>query len=102
MKQHRIITIALLAMLTITSCKKDDDLGNVDNIVGLGGDTWVQTDLDKYIYTTLTVPYNIDVSYKWDQLALAQVDKNVVPVKEEKVKPIIDAMKRVWIDNYVA
>lgn len=100
MKQYKILSVVLLAMLSMVACRKDNDLGNVEDIPGLGGDTWVKTELDKFIYDTMTVPYNIDISYKWDQLALAQLDKNVVPVKEELVRPIISAMKRVWIDSY--
>ena len=51
---------------------------------------------------SLTVPYNFDVKYKWNQFELGQVDKNVVPVKEEIVVPLLDAIRRVWIDPYVA
>lgn len=101
MSHHKILSAVLMAMLSFVSCKKDDDLGDVENIPGLGGDTWVQTDIDKYINSELTVPYNISLSYKWDQLSLGQIDKNVVPVKEEKIKPVIDAMKRVWIAPYL-
>lgn len=102
MKPYKRLLFILSVICCLSSCRKDDNLGNVDNIPGLGGDTWVQTGIDKYIFDSLTGPYNIDVSYKWDQLALAQIDKNVAPIKEANVIPVIDAMKRVWIEPYIA
>lgn len=102
MKSIKLFLLVSLFAAGFTSCRKEDALGDVGNIPGLGGDTWVQSSIDKYIYDSLTVPYNIDVAYKWDQLALAQVDKNVAPVKEEKVIPVIQAMKRVWIAPYIS
>lgn len=103
MKNNKTVIFALLAVVSLaTACRKDDDLTDVSSIPGLGGDSWVQNEYDKYIYDSLTVPYNITVYYKWNQLALGQVDKNVVPVKEEIIKPVIDAMKRVWSSNYIS
>ena len=58
-------------------------------ISGLGGDTWAQGPIDKWIYDSLTVPFNIDVKYKWDEFALDQLDKTVVPVKEPIVIPLL-------------
>ncbi len=86
---------------SLTSCQKDEALQNVDNISGLGGDTWVKGPIDKWIFDTLTVPFNIAVKYKWDQFEL-EVNKTVVPPKEEKVIPVLQTVKKVWLDNYVA
>jgi substrate import-associated zinc metallohydrolase lipoprotein len=100
MKVQQIVLSFLLIML-ISSCRKEDNLGNVDNIAGLGGDTWAQGTIDKWIYDSLTVPYNSTVKYKYDQFELA-LNRTLVPMKEEKVIPILSAFKRVWIDPYVA
>ena len=102
MKIFKIFLPALLFVLIMSSCRKEDPLGNVDNIVGLGGDTWAQGPIDKWIYDSLTVPFNIDVKYKWDEFALDQLDKTVVPVKEPIVIPLLAALKRVWINTYIA
>jgi len=102
MKVFKILPLALLFMLILPSCRKDDSLGNVDNIPGLGGDTWTPGPIDKWIYDSLTVPFNIDVKYKWDEFALNQLDKTVVPVKESIVIPLLEALKRVWINTYIA
>jgi substrate import-associated zinc metallohydrolase lipoprotein len=99
MKIGTIIFILLAANLA--SCKKEDALGNVDNISGLGGDTWVQGPIDKWIYDTLTVPFNSTVKYKYDQFELA-LDRTLVPIKEEKIIPVLSALKKVWMDTYIA
>lgn len=95
------ISVLLIIML-LSSCRKEDALGNVDNIPGLGGDTWVQGPIDKWIADNLTTPFNIEVKYKWDQFALGQLDKNVVPIKEPIVIPLLSALKRVWLNTYIA
>ena len=89
-------------LFLFSSCRKEDKLGNVDDIPGLGGDTWAQGAIDKWIYDSLTVPYNIDIAYKWNAFALNQLDKTVVPVKESIVIPLLAAIKRVWLNTYVA
>ncbi len=98
----KILASALSLVVLMTSCKKDDNLGNVENIPGLGGDVYVKGPIDQWIYDSLTVPYNIDVKYKWNQFELSQEDKNVTPVKESVVIPLFTAVKNVWIDPYVA
>lgn len=100
MAKYKIyLVIAALAMLA--SCKKEDDLGDVSTIPGLGGDTWAATSIDTWILDTLTTPYNVSAKYKWDQGEL-DFDKTLTPPKEEKIIPLLSAIKKVWIDNYVA
>ncbi len=84
----------------IVACNKEDELGNVDNIPGLGGDTWTAGPIDKWIYDSLTVPYNITAKYKWDQFEL-DLNKILVPPMEEKVIPVLSAIRKGWIQPYV-
>ncbi|HZH96876.1 MAG TPA: putative zinc-binding metallopeptidase, partial [Flavisolibacter sp.] len=91
----------VLGLVLFASCKKEDPLADVDNIQGLGGDTWAQGPIDKWIYDNLTVPYNIAVKYKWDQSEIA-LNRTVVPVREEQVIPVLGAIKKAWIDVYEA
>jgi substrate import-associated zinc metallohydrolase lipoprotein len=100
MKNINILTI-LFFICIITSCNKEDDLGSVDEIPGLGGDPWVKGPIDNWIYNNLTKPFNISVKYKWDQFEL-ELNKNLVPPKEEKIIPVLEAVKKVWIDTYIA
>src|SRR3954469_20908488 len=92
----------LLIIESLASCRKEETLGNVDDIPGLGGDSWSQGPIDKWILDNYTTPFNIEIKYKWDQFALGQLDKNVVPVKESIVTPLLSAIKRVWLDTYIA
>lgn len=90
----------LLSVTLMGACTQKDDLSGVQNIPGLGGDTWVPGSLDAWLYDTITKPYNISVKYKWDQFEF-DVTKTLVPPREEIVQPAIRAVKKVWIDNYI-
>jgi substrate import-associated zinc metallohydrolase lipoprotein len=91
----------VLILAVLVSCKKEDPLPSVDNIPGLGGDTWAEGPIDTWIFDNLTTPYNIAVKYKWDQSEI-ELNKTVVPVKEEQVIPVMSAIKKAWIDVYEA
>ena len=93
MKIAQIILLCLFTLLFAVSCKKEEPLGNVDNIPGLGGDTWVPTSIDKWINDSLTIPYNIAVKYKWDQFEML-LNRTLVPPKEEKIIPVLNAIKK--------
>lgn len=101
MKSLQTFLFVFSCTVTMLSCRKDDISGNADNIAGLGGDTWVKGPIDDWILSNLTVPYNVAVKYKWDQSEM-EFNKIIVPPDEEKVLPVLSAVKQVWIDNYVA
>lgn len=90
----------LLSVVILSACAKKDDLSGVQNIPGLGGDTWAPGSLDAWLHDSITVPYNIEVKYKWDQFEF-DVTKTLVPPKEEVVIPAVRAIQKVWIDNYI-
>jgi substrate import-associated zinc metallohydrolase lipoprotein len=91
--------IFFLLVLGMASCKKESLV--VDDIQGLGGDTWEPTAIDTWINDSLTTPYNIAVKYKWDQAELS-TSQTLVPPKEEKIIPVLSAVKKVWINTYQA
>ncbi|MFL9483944.1 putative zinc-binding metallopeptidase [Chitinophagaceae bacterium LWZ2-11] len=101
MKKIKINLLALLLIASLGACKKQDALENPDNIPGLGGDTWSSTSIDKWIADSLTKPYNISAKYKWDQSEL-ELNKMLVPPMEEKIIPVLSAVKKVWISTYEA
>lgn len=100
MKAIKVLFLCLF-IGSLGACSKKDDLSGIDDISGLGGDTWAQTSLDQWLYDTLTVPYNIEVKYKWSQFEF-DVTKTLVPPDESKIIPVITDIKKVWIDTYVA
>lgn len=84
--------------LILGACKKQEAL-NADAIRGLGGDKWVGGPIDQWIMDNYTKPYNIEVKYKWDVSEL-DMTKTLVPVKEEKVIPVLETIKKTWIIPY--
>ncbi len=93
------LTIITASFLFI-SCKKEAALPPLENISGLGGDTWVEGPIDLWIKDTLTTPFNIAVKYKWEQ---AEVDLNrtLVPAREAQIIPVLEAINKVWVRTYV-
>lgn len=102
MKSLKYLFVLALGCGFLSSCEKEKlNPADADNIPGLGGDTWTQTAIDKWIYDNLTLPYNVGVKYKWDQSEL-EFDKTLVPPKEEQVIPVMDAIKKGWISPYIS
>ncbi|HRP34161.1 MAG TPA: putative zinc-binding metallopeptidase [Agriterribacter sp.] len=101
MKLFQALFVTVTLALGLFSCKKEKLTGNADDIPGLGGDTWVKGQIDDWIFSELTQPYNVAVKYKWDQSEM-EFNKIIVPPDEAKVIPVLSAVKQVWIDNYVA
>ena len=101
MKIIRNTILTALIALAISSCSKKEDLTGVTLLPALGTPTWTQDSLDLWINQNFTVPYNIAAVYKWDQFNF-DLTKTLVPPKEEKIEPALSAIKKVWIDAYVA
>ena len=87
--------IYILFALALFSCDKEDDLGpsriKKENIEKSG--------LDKKIYDRLTVPYNIEVKYKWDGNEV-DFNKFLTPVLPECADFFLEAIEESWIKPY--
>ena len=92
---------ALMGFLVSFSSCKEEKLGDVANISGLGNDVWVQGPIDKWIQDSLTTPYNIAMNYKWDQFQFSDITKTLVPPREELVIPFSKTVRQAWISPYV-
>ena len=101
MRIKQYIIFLMGTVIIASSCRKEEALPPLENIPGLGGDLWVKGPIDFWIRDTLTIPYNIAVKYKWDQ-AEVDLDKTLVPPKEEQVIPVLSAMNRAWIQPFIA
>ncbi|SHH17628.1 substrate import-associated zinc metallohydrolase lipoprotein [Chryseolinea serpens] len=92
----RATIFGIAAMLLVSSCSDpEEDL----DISFLDVDTETNA-IDQWIVQNYTNPYNIAINYKWVPFELA-TDKTLVPVKEEKVIPVMTLVKETWIDPYV-
>ena len=100
MKKIQTILASILVMALMASCTKKED-PNLVPPVGLGGETWEKTAIDQWLMDSLTIPYNIEVKYRWDPWELP-LDKTLTPPDESKIIPAMTAIKRVWIDPYNA
>jgi substrate import-associated zinc metallohydrolase lipoprotein len=57
-------------------------------------------EIDKWIMDSLTIPYNMEIKYRWDD---SEVDNSriLIPPELSKVIPFLQTVKKVWIDPYV-
>jgi len=78
-------------------CRKEDPL-NVD-ISKSPVDAPAKTDLDNWIKTTLTDPYNIELIYRFDR-NLTYPDRNISPVELERVVPTAEALLHTYLKVY--
>ncbi|MHA4807459.1 putative zinc-binding metallopeptidase [Flavitalea flava] len=96
----RIIPVICLSTLAgLTSCKKDSFTPITTPPVGLGGDSWQQDSIDKFINDSLTVPYNVAVYYKW---LPGQLDfpSDITPPDAARVVPVLKALLNVAYAPY--
>lgn len=86
-----IFSIAMVAF----ACEKEESLG--PSIY----DTTSKplSALDQWIFDQFVTPANMSVNYRWVD-GDGDVGKNLVPPKEELVKPFLEVVKRVWMDIY--
>ncbi|MBC9909152.1 substrate import-associated zinc metallohydrolase lipoprotein [Chitinophaga varians] len=75
------ITFSFLLMVAVTGCRKEE---KVDFEFNRELD-YMPTELDNWLTTAFTDPYNIEVVYRFDRYKGA-VDQNLVPAGEDKVK----------------
>lgn len=91
------IAVVLTALLMIMmSCRDEDTL----DVSFLDTDPSEKSSIDLWIDENYTGPFNIAVEYKWDPYELPS-NRVLVPVKEDKVIPVMKVIKDTWIDPYV-
>jgi substrate import-associated zinc metallohydrolase lipoprotein len=93
---HTMLVAAMVLLLLFGACREEDE----DLDVFFPGEDVTKTDIDVWIDEHYTTPYNIAVEYKWNPFELP-TNKTLVPVKEDKVIPVMDVVRKIWIDPYV-
>ncbi len=91
------LALGFFSLILILSCTQEDSL--TESII----DTTVEepTALDTWIDSAFRIPYNITVEYKWNSSDVDQ-SKVVVPPKEERVKPFLKSVLKIWLKTYTA
>lgn len=95
--KKKLILCTCLLLIAVVSCKKETPL-HVDLTKEL--ENQPQSDLDQWLKASFLEPYNMAFIYKFNRY-YADLDKEVAPVKEEKVRPVAEAVKKIFIDTYV-
>lgn len=91
------ISVCGLLLMSTWSCSKSDKL-DVDMSQYII-DNPTENDLDKWITSNLTDPYNIQLQYRFER-SLMEVAKDVSPVKLDKVKPTAEALINIFLKTY--
>ncbi|WP_321515783.1 substrate import-associated zinc metallohydrolase lipoprotein [Marinifilum fragile] len=96
MKKLYILLFISSLMFSLSSCDKEDSLIDESVVVVEKGH---QNDLDTWIYNNLTVPYNVEVKYKWDDTEIEN-KFHVTPPTIEKAQEFLEAYLNIWIKSY--
>lgn len=96
MKNIYIKFICILSIFALSSCDKEDNLRE-ESIIYV--DQVHESEFDKWLYETFTVPYNMEIKWKWDD---SEVDNNfhVTPPRKEKAEQFMKALYKIWIKPY--
>jgi substrate import-associated zinc metallohydrolase lipoprotein len=99
MKINKLPLLLLLLLAGfITACSEADE--NLDiPLPGLGGETWTKGTVDTWLDNNYVKPYNIEVKYRFDRYELA-LNKVLTPPREDKVIPVMETIKKTWIEPY--
>jgi substrate import-associated zinc metallohydrolase lipoprotein len=99
MKINKLPLLLLLLLAGfITACSEEDE--NLDiPLPGLGGETWTKGTVDTWLDNNYVKPYNIEVKYRFDRYELA-LNKVLTPPREDKVIPVMETIKKTWIEPY--
>lgn len=103
MKRYNNIFLAALfgATLLLGGCREEEKIADDLYIPGLG--EYAENELDKWLYQNYTLPYNIDVVYRWDaaQAYSSLSEVQLVPVEFDAVQPMMAALRDVWFEPYI-
>lgn len=98
MKAIKKILVLGFILTAVFSCRKSDENLDVD-LTKYNPDITVNSDLDKWISTTFTNPYNIEVVYRFNR-DLGNTQRDIAPVALDQVTPIMEAVLEVYLKPY--
>jgi substrate import-associated zinc metallohydrolase lipoprotein len=91
------ISLGILILINVPACKRDETLP-----AGSQLDTTAQVHqgFDKWVYDNLTVPYNAEVRYRWNEWNMSDLGKYNYPTTAEHAFILMQLIKHTWIDSY--
>lgn len=92
--KYRVFIFSIVVLI-LASCSHEDQPTESQ----LNFTQPVRTDLDNWIVTNYTNPYNIDVRYQWNQNTVDNT-RYLFPPTVDKVKPALEIVKKIWLDSY--
>lgn len=90
----------LVTSFLLAGCEKEAPLSD-RSVVEAGAVEREKTELDKWILDTFTLPYGIEVEYRWDK-NVVQNGSYIYPPEVANVKSVLKAIKALWIDLYTS
>ncbi|UII23174.1 zinc-binding metallopeptidase [Fulvivirga ligni] len=102
MNFKKYIIYAVAIILSATSCDDPyNDSLNGDAEYVNNDPNQEPTELDNWLATNFTSPFNIEVKYRWDASEL-NINKTLVPPEASKVQGVMEVVRKVWIDPYIS
>lgn len=98
MKKIFYSIIAVLMILNVVSCTKEEDNLDVD-LTKYNSDITANNEIDKWLTTSFVDPYNIEVVYRFER-NFTDVNRDISPVYYEKVQPMMDAVLKTFLKTY--
>ena len=90
----------LVTSFLLAGCEKEAPLSD-RSVVQARAVEHEKTELDKWILDTFTLPYGIEVEYRWDK-NVVQNGSYIYPPAVANVKSVLKAIKALWIDLYTS
>jgi substrate import-associated zinc metallohydrolase lipoprotein len=95
-KRFRRLMCVFLFAVSLNACQTEDEELDVSFLDPAPGQ---KTALDLWLEENFITPFNIAVDYKWTPYEVA-ANKVLVPPKESQIKPVMEMVKKTWIDPY--
>src|SRR5690349_16382529 len=103
MTYKNIILAALVLVITPMACDDPyNDQVQASDTEYVGNENQrPATALDEWLQNNFTLPYNIEVKYRWNASEL-DLFKTLVPPSVSKVQSVMEVVRKVWIDTYTS
>lgn len=88
--------LIFISLLLFISCTPREELDSSSVVIN---EIKNIDSLDHWLYQTYTLPYNIDVKYRWDANATGLSNTTTPPIREQ-VKPTMEAIEKLWLEVY--